>query len=791
MGETADFVTVLECQETHRLAKLYTDPGLAPLDYSAGFLYRAEEIPIESLSDLGLLVEALASDSTRCVIRGRLRPGAAEWVPRRSSDKHEHEPDFEAAPHRWFCIDLDASIVALDPADPRASIEAWRASLPPALANAGMVFQLSAKAHLFPYLRGHAWFIATDPVDDATLRAWYVAHDFDPALAQAVQIHYTADPVFEGCADPFEGRRVYMFEGPPADIDWALALRPGVARTPARVAPEGAPADGGVLDVLGPAIDHEGHRWFLCGALGGVWRRMGWTASKARATIEAWLEPVPGADIEAGVRRCLGAWELPFDQASGKGELVTHLGGDEAWAERVAAASNGRRRAPSDTFAPIASDLIGDVSSPPLLSAPKRQMYIRDDSGGYFGPIPLDLMHGTLRAVSLLDVLGRDADGKVLSDDRLYRSGAPVHTIARSFEETGTRYDGDEFTLHRGYLLPTIEPVRHEAVEAWMLALAGGMLPHLLDWIALCSQANIGRRAAALVIVGEHSTGKSLTFKALARMWGAVTFVPLKDAAAQFNASICDSPIVCDDECVALKSRLISSEEFRERVQARSRKYEPKGQEKVLLLGYTREGIAANATDEVTISRVYTASTREAVEKRLCVINVGDTEATRAALLAIAGGNEDEELRILGEHFAWIWATHEVASVERFAGAGGEAVHEVSLASTAEDGSDLWEYVGAFLESEERLRAEPGPKAPLVVHEGTLMAYPAGLAKMLALLGGRWDVKLVQRILGPVRTGERHAVKAGGGTVRYWPLDWDRVIDLCGVDADALASRLP
>src|SRR5688572_26680775 len=268
-----DYICVLECEPGKRLAKRIEADGTVS-DYDGGYLVRGEHVPVDGLDDLADALEALAGDPTRCIVRGAAKDGAeGEWVRRLCKDPKdpaEGVAAFEEAEHHWVCLDLDASIVALDPADPRAAVAAWRESLPAPLNTCGMVFHMSAKAHLYPYLRGHAWIWCTRPVGDRALRAWYGAHDFDPALAQAVQVHYTADPVWAVGTDPFAGRRVHRFDGPDADIVWDAPApkRPAVALS-------GAPAvgaDASVLDVLGPAVDHEGRRWLLCGALGGVWR---------------------------------------------------------------------------------------------------------------------------------------------------------------------------------------------------------------------------------------------------------------------------------------------------------------------------------------------------------------------------------------------------------------------------------------------------------------------------------------------------------------------------------------
>jgi len=77
------------------------------------------------------------------------------------------------------------------------------------------------------------------------------------------------------------------------------------------------PAVNAILGVLGDATDHEGSRWHVLGALGGVLRRMQWPQAPAERLAREWLASVPGADVENGVRRIIGAWSRPAGEVTG------------------------------------------------------------------------------------------------------------------------------------------------------------------------------------------------------------------------------------------------------------------------------------------------------------------------------------------------------------------------------------------------------------------------------------------------------------------------------------------
>jgi len=408
-----DFVTVLEAEPGKILAKRYTDPTAKPAAFDDPFLYRNTRAAVDSLDELAEVLALLASDPTACIIRGARIPNADgvldEYVPRRCNEAKfgSDGVTYESAAHHWICIDFDATTGLLDPKDVRGSIEAWRRTLPAPLNACGMVFQLSASAHLYPYIRGHAWVWSAAPVEDGPLRRWLSAIDSDPALAQSIQLHYTADPIFpDGIADPLAGSRLHLFDGPNAVIDFEVApAKADPVRALVQLNAESVSSgQSDLLDAIGPAVDHEGRRWHLCGALGGVWRRQLRSAAWAEAQIRAWLAPVPGCDVDAGVARCLGAWRIPFDRGTGAGELALHLGGDTAWAERIAKASARRSSSAAieqererDPFAPVENEPLlryyptKGNAAPVALHTVDNAVSVLSDHGEWSGRLSFDL----------------------------------------------------------------------------------------------------------------------------------------------------------------------------------------------------------------------------------------------------------------------------------------------------------------------------------------------------------------------------------------------------------------
>jgi hypothetical protein len=106
------------------------------------------------------------------------------------------------------------------------------------------------------------------------------------------------------------------------------------------------PPAGEIVEALGPHEKHEGRKFYLCGAIGGLMRKHGFTAAQCEATLRAWL-PSDDLDVnvEHGLAWAVNAWRLPAEGVAGFAALSEIL--DAEHTQRIADASaavspNGR-----------------------------------------------------------------------------------------------------------------------------------------------------------------------------------------------------------------------------------------------------------------------------------------------------------------------------------------------------------------------------------------------------------------------------------------------------------------
>jgi hypothetical protein len=297
-------LTVLECTEGHRAAKLYHDPDTEPDPYDAGILFRVESLPIASLDDLAEALDGLRHDPRCMVIRGKLR---ADAVPnpkglhlRRCVDRAGDVAAFEHAPHRHIMLDADNTKTPFDASDPTGSVEAWRGTLPVGLRTAGLVFQFSAKQHLSATVRGHAWFWLSEPLGDAPLRCWATRHGFDGSVFNPVQPHFTSDPIFpEGCADPLAPRDLVLLDGGAPELDITPAERAATTASAKRMGaidlgevgnpsdePNAVKARARIVKQFAAEFERQGERWKLCGAIGGACAKLAIPPEECIAVLE-------------------------------------------------------------------------------------------------------------------------------------------------------------------------------------------------------------------------------------------------------------------------------------------------------------------------------------------------------------------------------------------------------------------------------------------------------------------------------------------------------------------------
>ena len=206
-----------------RLTKLYQDdPYSEPQAYDGAARFRVSTLACETMAEFARALAALPSDT--CMIRGKVRramraEAKRRLVKRRRHDRPGEPATFEPCRRPWIVLDLDESGTPFDPDDIRGSIEAWRRTLPPAIREAESAFVLSSQSHRSKTVRGKLIVALSDPLDDTSAAAWAKAHGFDGSVCHATQPNYFAPPVFEGCEDPFEGRRdPILFPGRPTRL---------------------------------------------------------------------------------------------------------------------------------------------------------------------------------------------------------------------------------------------------------------------------------------------------------------------------------------------------------------------------------------------------------------------------------------------------------------------------------------------------------------------------------------------------------------------------------------------
>ena len=214
--------TVIQAQGERRLCKVYTPESTQA--YDRVYEVRAEVWTAFDLTDLHDILAILEGRRDMCILRGVPLFGDDVWTPRRmrsetgASAKDGIPPSFAPGDNAWICIDLD------DVARP----EGWRdhqplrmvdALVPPAFRGAGLVWQWSNGARPGKAIRAHVWYLTDRAVCDKSLRDWLKGEGVeDRSLYNAVQLHYTAAPVFKGLADPLDGCRLLMRDGDPVTL---------------------------------------------------------------------------------------------------------------------------------------------------------------------------------------------------------------------------------------------------------------------------------------------------------------------------------------------------------------------------------------------------------------------------------------------------------------------------------------------------------------------------------------------------------------------------------------------
>lgn len=205
-----DKVTLLETLGP-RLTKLYAaDGSTVPYEDAASFKVKAVEV--SSLGNLAILLGKLHQNPQRCLIRGMLTGNEQGSKP---GTYVRTNANFSDQPLHWFMVDIDG--FRPDWADPvthpeLAIDEFFAAVLPACFKTCSYYWHLSSSAGMpgkEGILKAHLHFWSKTPYTTAQMHAWakVIGPGIDAAIYRRVQIHYTADPIFEeGRIDPVRVR---------------------------------------------------------------------------------------------------------------------------------------------------------------------------------------------------------------------------------------------------------------------------------------------------------------------------------------------------------------------------------------------------------------------------------------------------------------------------------------------------------------------------------------------------------------------------------------------------------
>jgi hypothetical protein len=401
-----------------------------------------------------------------------------------------------------------------------------------------------------------------------------------------------------------------------------------------------------------------------------------------------------------------------------------------------------------------------------------------------------------------------DDDGEMLPIEKVVRSYAMnAHAVVYDYAAASTTFDQTSSLVRLGLQmgrlpdLRVIEPEHSDAVELWLYTLCGGTdeaMLDLYDWIAGTDQRHINHAAAALVIQGPPSIGKTQFARGLAMTWGCSEPVALAVALDRFNGALTRSPIWFADEHMP---EGLDASNFRRIVQDQERAVEFKGQERGLLAGCSRVLLAVNDPKDLSIAiNGGNQDAMRATEARLAMYESCNEQTCVAALMAIAGGQPQAEKMAIARHLRSI-QVNETPKAQRFYGArAGGGVAQEHLLSTAfayaqSTGDAIAEYLIDPISWERHYGLKipiQGARFPIyVTPAGELRICPSELAAKLELQ--LRDYKDVERALAPFVTRQRRASIGGRDDRfrgRYSEIDAKLLAKALGIDCDTIEHTM-
>lgn len=203
-----DFVTCLATYGPNLTKVFNSRGGVDSYDDAASF--QAAEIQVSDIHGLSRLLTKLETKHQKCIIRGKLTAGTPE-PGKVAGSLARTNANFDDCPHHWFMVDIDK--YQPDFGDPvleaeEVILDYIVTGLPDSFKGCSFHWQLSSSAGLPTnkhLLKAHVWFWSETAYTSAQMYEWAkgIGPRIDKAVYRRVQVHYTANPIFEeGRDDP-------------------------------------------------------------------------------------------------------------------------------------------------------------------------------------------------------------------------------------------------------------------------------------------------------------------------------------------------------------------------------------------------------------------------------------------------------------------------------------------------------------------------------------------------------------------------------------------------------------
>ncbi|MFA5593250.1 MAG: phage/plasmid primase, P4 family [Micavibrio sp.] len=214
MTNTKSSITILTCADNGKIATkkfhMKEDRSIEKTPYSSGTLFYHEEKPVSNLVELAEILENLRDEPTKLIIRGKIKENMAQIVRRKTL---EPGATFDAVTRPYVMLDID-KLPCPDFFDPNENLEdmvRWaQNSLPKAFQNVSCYYKFSSSQSVYPVDAGektisiHLWYYCNRAVANEEWKRFFRTEGgpVDLTLFNAVQAHYTADPIFKNMDEP-------------------------------------------------------------------------------------------------------------------------------------------------------------------------------------------------------------------------------------------------------------------------------------------------------------------------------------------------------------------------------------------------------------------------------------------------------------------------------------------------------------------------------------------------------------------------------------------------------------